>query len=327
LTTRGLAALLWFGLCYATSFACATTDLPIDTDLHSVSTAPESQTALGANLTSLDQQHLSQQVQAHLLLQDDMQILWPMMPKETLAKLAHGFYPDSPILAQRFIQKSVRLSRALGVNVDPKAPFEHAQIIAIPNEKEVRALTHRIKKTEELTPSQEQLKLSYQLKQIIPPPTKPQHNSHRTTVASVSTGTGGLDLPDFQLPNLKIPSVQSPTIETLTHNLQHAWHSLFAKAAHGIQSIKAAFLDWDASFINIKSNAQMNTFKITLGIGLLLMLGLLGWGLQKRHFQRKEALLNANETTLIEPTISDMTANGVVEPDALAVQAGQTKTA
>jgi hypothetical protein len=288
-------------LCCDYSFAYATADLPIDTALHTLSTVPESQTALDANSTSPDQQHLSQQVQSHLLLQDDMQILWPMMPKETLAKLAYGFYPDSPILAQRFIQKSVRLSRVLGVNVDPNAPFQHAQIIAIPNEKEVRALTHRIKKTEELTPSQEQLKLSYQLKQIIPPPSKPQHNSHHTTVATVSTGSGGQDLLDV--------------------NLQHAWHSLFAKAAHGVQSAKVAFSDWDAGFISIKSNAQTNTFKIILGIGLMLMLGLLGWGLQKRHFQRKEALLNTIETSLIEPTISDMTADDVALPEDSEFQA------
>jgi hypothetical protein len=308
-------------LCCDYSFAYATADLPIDTALHTLSTVPESQTALDANSTSPDQQHLSQQVQSHLLLQDDMQILWPMMPKETLAKLAYGFYPDSPILAQRFIQKSVRLSRVLGVNVDPNAPFQHAQIIAIPNEKEVRALTHRIKKTEELTPSQEQLKLSYQLKQIIPPPSKPQHNSHHTTVATVSTGSGGQDLLDVQLPNLRVPSVQSPNLEMLTHNLQHAWHSLFAKAAHGVQSAKVAFSDWDAGFISIKSNAQTNTFKIILGIGLMLMLGLLGWGLQKRHFQRKEALLNTIETSLIEPTISDMTADDVALPEDSEFQA------
>jgi hypothetical protein len=301
LTTRDWAALHWLVLCCDYSFAYATADLPIDTALHTLSTVPESQTALDANSTSPDQQHLSQQVQSHLLLQDDMQILWPMMPKETLAKLAYGFYPDSPILAQRFIQKSVRLSRVLGVNVDPNAPFQHAQIIAIPNEKEVRALTHRIKKTEELTPSQEQLKLSYQLKQIIPPPSKPQHNSHHTTVATVSTGSGGQDLLDV--------------------NLQHAWHSLFAKAAHGVQSAKVAFSDWDAGFISIKSNAQTNTFKIILGIGLMLMLGLLGWGLQKRHFQRKEALLNTIETSLIEPTISDMTADDVALPEDSEFQA------
>ncbi|MDO8961759.1 MAG: hypothetical protein Q7V02_06640 [Methylophilus sp.] len=333
--TREWAALHWLVLCCTYSFAYATADLPIDTVLRSSSTALESQAALDTHATLPDSEPLPEQDQAHLLLQDDMQILWPMMPKETLAKLAHSFYPNSPILAQRFIQKSVRLSRALGVHVDPNAPFQHAQIIAIPNEKEVRALTHRIKKTEELTQSQEQLKLSYQLKQIIPPPAKPLHNSHHTTIASVSTGSGSLDLPEFQLSSLKFPSVQSPTLETLTHTLQRVWHNLFAKVGHGIQSAQAAISDWSRDLLPMQANnpianvavyAQTNMFKIVLGIGLTLMMGLLGWALQKRHLQRKVALLNTIETTLIEPTISDIPPSGVVDPDASAVQSEHTKT-
>lgn len=319
-------------LCCTYSFAYATADLPIDTALRSLSTALESQAALD---TLPESEPLSEQEHAHLLLQEDMQILWPMMPKETLAKLAHSFYPNSPILAQRFIQKSVRLSRALGVHVDPYAPFQHAQIIAIPNEKEVRALTHRIKKTEELAQSQEQLKLSYQLKQIIPPPAKPLHNSHYTTIASVSTGSGGLDLPEFQLPSLKFPSVQSPTLETLTHTLQRVWQNLFAKAGHGIQSAQAAISDLSKDLLPMQANnpianvavyTHTNMFKLVLGIGLMLMLGLLGWALQKKHLQRKVALLSTIETTLIEPTISDMTVSEDAEPDVLAVQAEHTKT-
>ena len=83
-------------------------------------------------------------------------MLWPLLPGETLQSLATQLYPQSPILQQRFIQRAITLSRhhtASSVstfNLSADTQFKHPQLIAVPHEQALTALTHRIKKAEEL---------------------------------------------------------------------------------------------------------------------------------------------------------------------------------
>lgn len=100
-------------------------------------------------------------------------IYWPMMPGESLAQLAITLYPNNPILQERFIKKTLSLSRSLEAPVYPKQKFSKPRLLIIPNDKAIKDMTHRIKKPEELTlealKQQElkqeiqQLRLSYQL--------------------------------------------------------------------------------------------------------------------------------------------------------------------
>jgi hypothetical protein len=91
-------------------------------------------------------------------------VYWPMMPGESLAQLANKLYPNSPILRERFIKKTMSLSRALDTPVSAEQTFTRPGLLIIPNEKAVKELTHRIRKSEEVKQEEEQLRLSYQLK-------------------------------------------------------------------------------------------------------------------------------------------------------------------
>jgi hypothetical protein len=310
LNTREWAA--WLVLCCASPFAFANApSLSIETALPH----PSQEASAQPTDTDLDQVSPEGVLDGGSAFDEHAQVLWPMMPKESLAKLAKSFYPNSPILAQRFIQKSVRLSRALGVNIDPNAAFKHAQIIAIPNEKEVRALTHRIKKSDEVSMADEQLKLSYELKAIIPPPIKPSKATEHHAKAMVSTGPVGLALPEVAWPTVSWPMLQLPTQEALNTKMQHSWRAAQMQMADMWLSTKETVLVWNGNLLNtmatwqsqgLRTLQQNKALNIAVVMGLLLLLGLLVWVWQRHYLRRKITLLTTSQTTLMEPTIGDL---------------------
>lgn len=102
--------------------------------------------------------------------------LWPLLPGETLQGLAMQLYPQSPILQERFVHKSIVLSRNFagqdqGLKLTADTAFSHPQLIAVPNEQAVMVLTQRIKKAEEILQgsqtqghsAQQRLSLSFNL--------------------------------------------------------------------------------------------------------------------------------------------------------------------
>jgi len=91
-------------------------------------------------------------------------VYWPMMPGESLEQLALSLYPNNAILRERFIKKTMSLSRVLETPVLPSQPFSAPGLLIIPNEKAVKELTHRIKKSDEVRQTKKDLRLSYQLK-------------------------------------------------------------------------------------------------------------------------------------------------------------------
>lgn len=314
MTKRGQAALLCLGLCYVPSFSfAAPSDLPIDTALSSI-TNPISTQALTSELLATDDNGPSLQTSPNA--QVDTQVLWPMMPQESLAQLAHTFYPNSPILAQRFIQKSIRLSRSLGIHIKSEVPFEHAQVIAIPDEKEVRALTHRIKKREELQAEQEQLQLSYQLKNTSTTKSQPNKSSEHAVKSKLNDVPIALELPEVSVPKMALPTWHAPTMESLTDHIKAASRNVGAQMQSAWKTSKTRLMDWQMYALgktdrltqkhlaNMWANQNM---RIATFLGGLVLLGLVIWHLQRRYLQRKVALLNNIEASLIEPEFSEPT--------------------
>ncbi len=253
-------------------------------------------------------------------------MLWPMMPQETLAQLAQTFYPNSPILAQRFIQKSIRLSRSIGIHILPDVPFQRAQVIAIPDEKEVRALTHRIKKREELLTEQDQLQLSYQLKGPSGVNTKSLKSGEHAVKSTLINGPISLELPKLNVPKIEMPRLHTPNLGSIADRVKTAGQHVGAQMQSAWHTTKTAVMDWQAyTFGNVdrlsKKHAtnmwaNQNT-RIALFLGGLVVLAWLVWRLQRRYLQRKVALLNNIEATLIEteftePTIGEIT---IIEPN------------
>lgn len=331
MTTRGQAALLCFRLCYVSSFSfAAPSDLPIDTALSSITNPINTQAPTLETLTA-DDNRLSLQTSPNV--QDDTQVLWPMMPRESLTQLAQTFYPNSPILAQRFIQKSVRLSRVLGINILPDLPFQHAQIIAIPNEKEVRALTHRIKKREELQAEQEQLQLSYQLKNTSTTKNHPNISSEHAVKSKLNDVPIALELPELSVPKMALPTWHAPTIESLTHHIKAASRNVGAQMQSVWHTTKTAVMDCQAYAFGSVDRlskkhvtnmwANQNT-RIALFLGGLVVFVLLVWRLQKHYLQRKVALLNNIEATLIEPEFTEPTMGEITITEPNEVRAEQS---
>ncbi len=131
-------------------------------------------------------------------------MLWPLLPGETLQSLATQLYPQSPILQQRFIQRAITLSRhhsgsyvsTLSLSADTQ--FERPQLIAVPHEQALTALTHRIKKAEELVAIQNTVnpqsgqpfsdhRLSFQLSAS--PKLAPQPQNKTAEVSQTETDT------------------------------------------------------------------------------------------------------------------------------------------
>lgn len=77
-------------------------------------------------------------------------MLWPLLPGESVNSLAAKLYPQSPVLQQRFVQKSITLSRSRGILLRPDERSQTAQLIAVPNAQTLHTLTHRIKKADEI---------------------------------------------------------------------------------------------------------------------------------------------------------------------------------
>lgn len=297
-------------LCLLCPFALAeSTGLPIETRLDSAAESALNVAAVESTLTVDTPDNTY--VQA-----EDGQLLWPMMPNETLAQLAKTFYPDSPILEQRFMQKAIRLTKALGVTLLPDSPFKRVQVIAIPDEKEVRAVTHRIKRLEEITHAQNQLQLSYQLKlsdqlkKIIPPPPKP---SQATSPHSPNPATSAK--PKTALPNAQVPAATPWT---------HIWQQAQSTGASWLATTKAYWLTVSAGALPslplpaaIHARLSHPQWRNGLYLALLVCTGLGLWCLQKRYMRRQVALLNTITTTL-ENTSSDATETHETMPANVA---------
>ncbi len=271
--------------------------LPIETKLD---TAAQTVAVLDASELQVTLPAQSAETLPEQIETEDGQLLWPMMPSDTLAQLAKTFYPDSPILEQRFIQKAIRLTKALGVTLLPDTPFKRVQVIAIPDEKEVRAVTHRIKRLQEITHAQNQLQLSYQLKlsgqlkSIIPPAPKPNK-----TVAQKQTVPAK-------------PVLASAPVPSAT-----PWVGVWQQAQSIISGGKLQLTAAITRFTQILAQPQSRN---VLYLALLLFTGLGLWCLQKRYMRRQIALLNTATTMGNTPPALEAMPDNVTQITAYQVQ-------
>jgi hypothetical protein len=300
LSLKGNWALPCVVLCLLCPFALAqSADLPIETKLDTLAESALSTSAAESTSPPEVPENIPAQT-------EDGQLLWPMMPHETLAQLAKTFYPDSPILEQRFIQKTIRLTKALGVALLPDTPFKRVQVIAIPDEKEVRAMTHRIKKMEEITHAQNQLKLSYQLKlsdqlkKIIPPAPKPSKTIPHHPQAQAK--------PVLIKPTLPAPETSS--------QWAHMWQQTQSTVSSWVVTAKTYWMAETPSWMQQLHHPQ---WRSGLYLTLLLLMGLGLWRLQKRYMRRQIALLNTIATTLEDADSDALSETAAAELQNAAV--------
>lgn len=65
--------------------------------------------------------------------EDDIAIIWPMLPNESVTSLAQLFYPKNKKMQQLFIAKTLQLSREIQPKLKPAAVSNQASLIVIPN--------------------------------------------------------------------------------------------------------------------------------------------------------------------------------------------------
>jgi|GEM_PF-435151 len=148
-------------------------------------------------------------------------MLWPLLPGESVNSLAEKLYPQSPVLQQRFVQQSITLSRSRGIDLQPDARSETAQLIAVPNAQTLHTLTHRIKKADEVTTvpvATPGLMMSVQLTQ--PTPT-----------------SAGWSLPKPSFPSLRLPAL--PLLHEYSFSRTHLNRRVTALKTHIVDTYTA----------------------------------------------------------------------------------------
>lgn len=220
-------------------------------------------------------------------LKQDQQLLWPMLPGDTLEALANTLYPQSPILRKRFLQKVFYLNRDLNLGKDAQQPFQRARFIRIPNEKAVRELTHRIKPFDAARETPTTMNMSYQLNHwngagkadpspstTIQAPTKKQDITARNSSNEPA-------LPVWQ-------TLYPEKIMTgLALNLTERMSLLSARSLAVTQQAKG----YTSTFWQrLKADTQFRNL-LLMGFLILLLLGF--WWLHRRHIALHRAKLEA----------------------------------
>jgi hypothetical protein len=271
---------LWFSTATVTAFSQNTS-----------SSAEYYDTQLVDSVTTVDQ------------LQEGDQLFWPMLPGDTIEQLATKFYPNSPILKQRFILKTLSLSRTLNLNVRINEPFKSPHFVIIPNDKAVRELTHRIKKAEEIKQKQDALKLSYVLIHT------PLGVTDNTTVSNQSQ----ISLPKVQIPEVELPKVQSATVDLsrVKTKVSAYWGSITQKSLLMTKHLNQESLGLINSYRSKNFNQILNDYRLRniALITIILMGSIILWWLNKKHQRQQAAALSLiGSEGLISETLADSEA-------------------
>lgn len=72
-------------------------------------------------------------------------VVWPLMPGDTLRSLAEKAYPNNGELQQRLMAKTIALSREHGIKLGPDDVFSHPQLIVMPSQPKLNQMTQPIK--------------------------------------------------------------------------------------------------------------------------------------------------------------------------------------
>ncbi|MGV3581583.1 MAG: hypothetical protein ACO1N8_04685 [Methylophilus sp.] len=275
-----LSLALWFSTATPTAFSQNTS-----------SSAEYHDTQLVDSVTTVDQ------------LQEGDQLFWPMLPGDTIEQLATKFYPNSPILKQRFMLKTLSLSRALNLSIQINEPFKSPHFVIIPNDKAVRELTHRIKKAEEIKQNQDALKLSYML--IHTPPSV-------TDITPVSKQSQ-IALPKVQIPEVEIPNIQSATVDLsqVKTKVSAYWGSITQKSLLMTKHLNQESLGLINSYRSKNFNQILNDYRLRniALITIILMGAIVLWLLNKKYQRQQAAMLSLiGSESLISEAITDSEA-------------------
>jgi hypothetical protein len=104
------------------------------------------------------------------LVSEQSSITWPVLPGESVEDIAALFYPRNKIMQQRFIAKTLQLSREINPELDPNTNFNQAGLIVVPNIKFLGKYSGGIKsaslkKKNSDSQSKPKLRKSYGIKQ------------------------------------------------------------------------------------------------------------------------------------------------------------------
>jgi hypothetical protein len=72
-------------------------------------------------------------------------ITWPVLAGESIKDIAALFYPKNKIMQQRFIDRTLQLSREINPDLLPNTTFNHASTIVVPNIKFLGSYSDHIK--------------------------------------------------------------------------------------------------------------------------------------------------------------------------------------
>jgi hypothetical protein len=267
-------------------------------------------------------------------LQNDNKIFWPMMPGDTLQQLAIKFYPNSPILQQRFILKTISLTKLLGLDIQAQSLFKAPQFIIIPNESAVREVTHRIKSAEEERSKPDTLKLSYGLDFSMPNYETVEQVDSKLHLALASFKMPSLSLPEVKLPKMELPKIElkvpSLNLTTLKNKVSNQWSSISQRSLLLTENLSQQTLSLindykHKNLIQILNNYRLRNASL---IGILILVFAFLWVAHKRR-QRSQALMlssiggtisneghdQSTSAELVDQIESLMTENKVTIPD------------
>lgn len=76
---------------------------------------------------------------------DENSMTWPMLPGESLNDVARLFYPKNQYMQHQFVFKTLRLSKSVQPNLNPKHRFKEPTLLVIPTLKSLSTSSHAIK--------------------------------------------------------------------------------------------------------------------------------------------------------------------------------------
>jgi len=197
-------------------------------------------------------------------LQHDDQLFWPMMPGDTLEKLANHLYPNSPILQQRFIIKTISLTKSLGLDIQANSLFKAPQFILIPNEKTVREFTHRIKKIENDKSTQDTLKLSYGLDFSMPKDDTVEQVDSNHKSSLLNFNMANLTVPKVQIQSLGLSTLHVPSLnlKPLKSKVTSQWSVISEKSLLVSKKLSQETMQVINDYKHHNLNQIMNNYRL-----------------------------------------------------------------
>ncbi len=96
---------------------------------------------------------------------DENSMSWPMLPGESLNDVARLFYPKNQYMQTQFVFKTLRLSKSVQPNLNPKHHFKEPTLLVIPTLKSLSINSHTIK-SGPLKSKKQTFNMSYNIERV-----------------------------------------------------------------------------------------------------------------------------------------------------------------